>query len=87
MKGKTTSGFEYEIDGESLDDYELLEDLCELDNGNTAKITSVLNRLLGKEQKEHLKEHLRTENGRVPMSKMMIEIEEIFKNAKAGKNS
>ena len=37
MTGKTTSGFEYEIDGESLDDYELLEDLCELDNGNTAK--------------------------------------------------
>ena len=76
MTGKTTSGFEYEIDGESLDDYELLEDLCELDNGNTAKTTSVLNRLLGKEQKD-----------RVPASKMMIEIGEIFNSVKEGKNS
>ncbi|WP_432334156.1 hypothetical protein [Coprococcus comes] len=87
MTGKTTSGFEYEIDGESLDDYELLEDLCELDNGKTAKTTSVLNRLLGKEQKDRLKEHLRTESGRVPVSKMMIEIGEIFNSVKEGKNS
>mgnify|MGYP000886141671 CR=1 FL=1 len=82
MKGKTSSGFEYE-----LNDYELLEDLCEMDAGNMSKMSSVMNRLIGAEQKERLKEHLRTENGRVPMSKMMIEIEEIFKNAKAGKNS
>ena len=67
--------------------HELLEDLCEMDAGNMSKMSSVMNRLIGAEQKERLKEHLRTENGRVPMSKMMIEIEEIFKNAKAGKNS
>ena len=82
MKGKTSSGFEYELDEAALDDYELLEDLCEMDAGNVAKMSSMLNRLIGTEQKERLKEH-----GRVPMSKMMIEIEEIFKNAKAGKNS
>lgn len=46
-----------------------------------------LNRLLGKEQKDRLKEHLRTENGRVPASKMMIEIGEIFNSVKEGKNS
>ena len=86
MTGKTTSGFEYEIDEESLDDYELLEDLSELDDGNSAKTTSVLNRLLGKEQKDRLKEHLRTESGRVPASKMMIEIGEIFNSVKEGKN-
>lgn len=87
MKGKTSSGFEYELNEEALDDYGLLEDLCEMDAGNMSKMSSVMNRLIGAEQKERLKEHLRTENGRVPMSKMMIEIEEIFKNAKAGKNS
>ena len=69
MKGKTSSGFEYELDEAALDDYELLEDLCEMDEGNVAKMSSMLNRLIGTEQKEHLKEHLRTENGRVPMSK------------------
>ena len=87
MKGKTSSGFEYELNEEALDDYELLEDLCEIDAGNMAKMSSAMNRLIGAEQKVRLKEHLRTENGRVPMSKMMSEIEEIFKNAKAGKNS
>ena len=87
MKGKTSSGFEYELDEAALDDYELLEDLCELDDGNSAKTTSVLNRLLGKEQKDRLKEHLRTESGRVPASKMMIEIGEIFNSVKEGKNS
>ena len=51
------------------------------------KTISVLNRLLGTEQKERLKEHLRMENGRVPASKMMNEIGEIFRNVKEGKNS
>lgn len=87
MKGKTTSGFEYELDESALDDYELLEELCELDEGDTSKIISVLNRLLGNEQKERLKEHLRMENGRVPASKMMLEIGEIFNSVKEGKNS
>lgn len=87
MKGKTTSGFEYELDESALDDYELLEELCELDEGDTSKTISVLNRLLGNEQKERLKEHLRMENGRVPASKMMLEMGEIFNSVKEGKNS
>ena len=86
MKGTTSSGFEYNMDETALDDYELLEDLCELDNGNTARTISALNRLLGTEQKERLKEHLREENGRVPASKMMVEMAEIFNSVKAGKN-
>lgn len=87
MKGKTTSGFEYELDESALDDYELLEDLCELDEGNASKTISVFNRLLGKEQKDRLKEHLRSKNGRVPASKMMNEMGEIFNSVKEGKNS
>ncbi len=86
MKGITSSGFEYNLDETALDDYELLEDLCELDNGNTARTISALNRLLGTEQKDQLKEHLREENGRVPASKMMVEMAEIFNSVKAGKN-
>ena len=84
MKGKTSSGFEYELDEAALDDYELL---CEMDEGDMTKTISVLNRLLGTEQKERLKEHLRMENGRVPASEMMNEIGEIFGNIKEGKNS
>ena len=86
MKGITSSGFEYNLDETALDDYELLEDLCELDNGNTVRTISALNRLLGTEQKDQLKEHLREENGRVPASKMMVEMAEIFNSVKEGKN-
>ena len=64
-----------------------MKDLCEMDEGDMTKTISVLNRLLGTEQKERLKEHLRMENGRVPASKMMNEIGEIFGNIKEGKNS
>ena len=34
MKGKTSSGFEYELDEAALDDYELLETLQDIDDGD-----------------------------------------------------
>ena len=34
LKGTTESGFEYEISDETLDDYELMEELAEIDSGN-----------------------------------------------------
>ena len=78
--GTTESGFQYSIDQEVMDDYELLEDLCEVDNGNAGKITAAARRLLGNKQLKALKEHLRNENGRVPASKMIEEISQIFKD-------
>lgn len=86
-EGVTKSGFKFEIDDEAIDDYELLEDLCEIDNGNDGKIPGILTRLLGKEQKEALKDHVRTEKGRVPASRMIEELMEIFSNINNGKNS
>lgn len=87
MKSVTKSGFEFEIDDECLDDYELLEDLCEIDNGNNAKIVEVVSKILGKEQKDRLKDHLRDENGRVTATKMGEAIDEILRATKEGKNS
>lgn len=78
--GTTESGFQYNIDQEVMDDYELLEDLCEVDNGNAGKITTAARRLLGDDQLKALKEHLRNEKGRVPASKMIEEISQIFKD-------
>lgn len=78
--GTTESGFQYSIDQEAMDNYELLEDLCEVDNGNAGKITTAARRLLGDDQLKALKEHLRNEKGRVPASKMIKEISQIFKD-------
>lgn len=75
--GKTKSGFEFQIEDETLDDYELLEDLAKVDQGRTGKVVGVLEKLLGAEQKDKLKEHLR-ENGRVSAKRMFSELKEIF---------
>lgn len=78
--GKTSSGFEFELDDEVLDDYELLEMLTELDEGRYDRVTITVEKLLGKEQKEKLKEHIR-KDGKVSASEFMNEIAEIFQNA------
>lgn len=85
ITGKTKSGFEFELDGDVLDDYELLENLNEVDKGNMGKVVDVVDILLGQEQKERLKEHLR-ENGRVSAAKIMDEIAYILENVQEVKN-
>lgn len=87
IEGVTKSGFWFKLDDEVVDDYDILEDLCEIDRGNGAKIPGILERILGKEQKEALKNHVRTETGRVPTSKMMEEMMEILTSNQNGKNS
>ena len=86
IKGKTKSGFSYELDKERLNNYELLEAIEELEE-NPLVLSRVVNLLLGKEQTKKLKNHLRTENGIVPTEKMSEEITEIFQNQGDTKNS
>ena len=87
INGTTKSGFYYEISDDQLDDYELLETICEVDNGNNALIPKVAELVLGKKQLSELKEHLRNENGRGKTSDMFREIMEIMKGNDEGKNS
>lgn len=87
LKGKTESGFPFEIEEQVLDDYELLEILAEIDGGNGGLVPAMVTRLLGKEQKDALKEHLRNKDGKVSTQAMMTEVMEIFKSKQEGKNS
>lgn len=86
IKGKTKSGFEYKIPKENLNNYELVETLGEVEE-NPLLIARTVNLLLGKEQANKLKEHLRIKNGIVPTDKISEEIMEIFENQKETKNS
>lgn len=86
IKGKTSSGFEYEIPKENLDNYELVETLAEAE-ANPALFPKTFVMLLGKEQVEKLKKHIKNENGIVPFSKMTEEIMEIMESQKEIKNS
>lgn len=86
LKGKTTSGFEFEIKEESLDDYELFECLCRVDKGDYSSVTEMVDMLLGEEQKNRLKEHIRKGKGHVSIKSMIDEVMEIFGSNDVGKN-
>ena len=79
IKGKTSSGFEFEISEDVANDYELVENLGELED-NPLILGKVVNQILGKEQTARLKDHVRNEKGIVPTDRMTQEIIEIFKN-------
>ena len=81
---KLKDGFTVSVDEKALDDYELLEDLAEIDGGNGARVISAINRLFG-EEVEALKEHLR-ENGRVSTQAMIQALMEVIQGLKAKKS-
>lgn len=89
IKGTTKSGFEFELelDSEILDDYEFLEALRGVDEGDFSELPKIVDVLLGEEQKEALKNHLRKENGKVKLSDMCEEVAEIFSASEELKNS
>lgn len=61
----TVRGVDLKIDPDALDDFELMDDLNELEqNENPARLPSILRRLVGDQYREVM-DSLRGENGRV----------------------
>lgn len=85
IRGTTNSGFKYALEDSALDDYELLEILTEIDNGESGNIPRMVELLLGKEQKELLKKHCR-KDGRISTMQVLQEITEILTSNNTGKN-
>ena len=87
IKGKTESGFKFEISKDVINDYELVENLAQLDD-NPLILTTIVKQILGKDQANKLKDHVRNEDGMVQTDKMTKEITNIFQNSgKETKNS
>jgi DNA-directed RNA polymerase subunit F len=87
VKGKTKKGFFFKIQEEAMDDWELVEELVEIDKGDTTKIINVAKKLLGEKQYENLKNFLRDKaSGRVKATDMMNTVLEILEKVKEGKN-
>nr|DAP67689.1 MAG TPA: hypothetical protein [Caudoviricetes sp.] len=83
----TKSGFECLIDKKQMDDMELVDKIAEADAGNPLAVSAVIEKVLGKEQKAKLYNHLRNEDGRVPIEKVGEEIVEIITSlGSEGKN-
>lgn len=82
LKGKTSTGFEYEIADEALGDWEVTEALVDIDDGKYSAAVKVLRLLLGKDQMKRLKEHRRDkETGRISQSAMFEELADILKGS------
>lgn len=84
LNGKTSTGFEYEIETENLDDMNFIELLSDVDT-NPLLLPKVIEFLLGKEGKKRLYDHV-SENGRVPIKKIELEIADIIKSQEKIKN-
>lgn len=74
----TSTGFICQVDENCLDDMEMLEQVVEVDKGNVLVIPDMLVKLLGAEGKQALYNHVRTADGRVPMTACAEEIASIF---------
>lgn len=90
IKGTTTTGFEYEIETEALNDMEVVDALVDMmdseDEMKTMKsIKVLLDKVLGSKQKKALYNHVNT-NGRIPIEKVNAEFLEILSSTKNGKN-
>ena len=86
MKGKTSTGFEFDIEDERLDDMELVDIMAEIDE-NPLLMPKLCKMFLGEEQKKRLYDHLRSEDGRVPIEATTNAIQEIFNSPGDLKNS
>lgn len=80
----SSSGFEYKIDKDNMDDMEIFEDLMVMEDPEEPQVkrTMALNRVfqkvLGKEQKEKLDAFLKERDGKVRISVYQKEIGEVF---------
>lgn len=86
IEGKLKNGFEYSIDDDARDDWELLTAIREVDKGDTSAIVDVAEMLLGKEQLDKLVAHLK-KDGRAKVTDMVEAIYEILESNGEVKNS
>lgn len=89
IKGETKTGFKFEIDEEVFDNMELMDEIAAVENDEPQRLGKVAELILGKKGKNALYNHVREENGRVPIEKASNEIFDIFESQSGddGKNS
>lgn len=87
MLAKLQDGFEVAVKDEILDDWEFLELLNEIDEGNGSKIVNVARAMLGNDEAEKLKSHFKEKTGKVTVNEMVQAITEILESIGEAKNS
>lgn len=88
MKGTTRTGFAFEVDENAFNDMEVVDVLSNEEMHATYKMSFLVSRVLGVNQKKALYDHLRDASGRVPVDAVEREMEDIFAAfGQQGKNS
>lgn len=87
MKITTTSGFEIELNDNTMQNQELLDALVALNDGDGTEFVHIIPMVLGKEGRKKLYAHLRLPDGRVPPDAVDRELGEIMNALNGGKNS
>jgi hypothetical protein len=87
MKGTTSSGFEFNVSDKIGSDYRLQKVITSYEKGSeTDKLCSLVEMvkvLLGDDGEAALCEHVKEEDGTVPIQRITQEVVEIFNLAKA----
>lgn len=86
MEGITKTGFEFKVEVELLDDWDVLDMLAEMQKGNMLVAPDFVRKVFGKDQGKALIEHCRVD-GRVPTEKVLAEVFDVFGQIREGKNS
>lgn len=80
LKGKTQSGFAFEIDEDKLDDMDVLEYFGSVDD-DMSKLPKLIEILLGKDQKDRLREFVIEKVGKNKISTTYQIVMEILEEA------
>lgn len=75
--GKTSNGFEFEIDEDVFDDMEVIDYMADIEDERATSVTRLLRKVLGEDQKKRMYEHIKV-GGRVSPETINEMITEIF---------
>lgn len=78
VKGKTRTGFKFTCDGRLMHNVEFLEEFAAVQKGDGLEVFDLIRRILGEDQKKALYDHIRDEEGIVPLEAMKEELSDIF---------
>jgi hypothetical protein len=78
MTGTTKSGFAYEVSDSVFENMELIDALADAGGENPLAISTVCKLVFGSEQRNRLYNHLRLEDGTVPLHEVSEAIAEVF---------
>ena len=74
----TDTGFKCDVNRDALNDVELLDDIIDMNNGELISVHRIVDKVIGKEQRAALYDHVRDDKGVVKLDAISAELTNIF---------